>query len=277
MLTISELYSYPIKSLAGIKLSSAIVTDRGLEYDRRWMLIDQNNRFLSQREVAKMALLHVAIGDDVLTVNNTQDGTSIKIPKDPGNEHVIKVTIWDDACDAIPVSDEADRWFSQALGIACRLVFMPDESQRHTDPRYANEDSITSLSDAYPFLLIGQASLDDLNNRLDEKLLINRFRPNIVFAGGAPYQEDLMNSISINGVNFNGVKLCARCNVTTIDQSNAMIGKEPLKTLAKYRVKNKKIMFGQNLVHSDTGMISVGDELIINSIHSDDRFIIPIK
>jgi uncharacterized protein YcbX len=122
---------------------------------------------------------------------------------------------------------------------------------------------MASFSDGVPFLLIGRSSLDDLNNRLKDPLPINRFRPNIVFTGGQPYQEDIIDSFTINNIAFNGVKLCARCVMITIDQNNASGSKEPTKTLASYRLKNKKIYFGQNLIHSGTGQISVGDELIL--------------
>ncbi len=275
MLKISELYIYPVKSLGGIKIDKAVITDRGIKYDRRWMLIDANNRFISQRECAKMALLKTRISADFLTVTNTSDNSSINIPLTPVSKEVIQVTIWDDTCSGQLVSNEIDAWFTAALEKDTRLVYMPDSTVRFTDPAYTPADSITSFSDAYPFLMIGQASLDDLNNRLNSQLPINRFRPNIVFTGGTPYQEDVMNSFTINNIAFNGVKLCARCNIITIDQVDASIGKEPTKTLACYRAKNNKIYFGQNLVHSGTGIISVGDELSVLTTHTDERFIIP--
>lgn len=161
------------------------------------------------------------------------------------------------------------------LGISCRLVYMPDETSRITDQRYTPENSITSFSDAYPFLIIGQASLDDLNNRLTEPLPMNRFRPNIVYSGGLPYQEDAMHTFNIGDITFHGVKLCARCIMTTIDQQTAIKYKEPLKTMARYRFKNNKIMFGQNLVHEGLGEIKIGDELHVLKLNSDERFIMP--
>ncbi|MES2375620.1 MAG: MOSC N-terminal beta barrel domain-containing protein [Bacteroidota bacterium] len=277
MIKISELYIYPIKSLGGIKLDKAVITDRGFQYDRRWMLIDINNRFISQRECAKMALLKTSISDHSLTVTFTLDNSFIKIPLLPVKKEVIQVTIWDDACAGQLVSDEIDAWFTHVLGINIRLVYMPESTARFTDPGYAPADSITSFSDAYPFLMIGQSSLDDLNKRLNRKLPIDRFRPNIVFTGGTPYQEDIMNGFTINNITFNGVKLCARCVMITIDQADASMEKEPTKTLASYRAKNNKIYFGQNLVHRGSGTISVGDELSVLSTHNNERFIIPEK
>jgi uncharacterized protein YcbX len=277
MLQITELYIYPIKSLGGIKLDSAIVTDRGLKYDRRWMLIDDNNRFISQREFAEMSLLKTSITDKFLVVTNTYNNTLINIDLTPEKKDVITVGLWDDSCIAQPVSNEADAWFSEALNTNVRLVYMPDDSQRFIEADYAVDHEITSFSDAFPFLLIGQSSLNDLNRRLDSPLPINRFRPNIVFTGGKPYFEDIMDKFIVNGIAFNGVKLCARCNIITINQDNAASSKEPTKTLATYRAKNKKIYFGQNLTHAGTGTIAVGDELKLINTHTTERFFIPIK
>jgi uncharacterized protein YcbX len=277
MLRVSELYIYPIKSLGGIKLEKALVTDRGFEYDRRWMLIDDNNKFISQREHSVMALLKTHITHDFITVIHKGDNRSIDIPLTPLKQDVVSVEIWDDVCTAQLVSDEADEWFSNILGLNARLVYMPDDTRRFTNPKYTQAGKITSFSDAYPFLLIGQSSLDDLNNRLSTSLPINRFRPNIVFTGGEPYLEDTIDGFVIGDIPFNGVKLCARCIVITIDQNNATSAKEPTKTLASYRRKNNNIYFGQNIVHSATGSIAVGDELIVLSRHHEDRFIIETK
>jgi uncharacterized protein YcbX len=276
MLTISELYIYPIKSLGGIALTSAEVTDRGFKYDRRWMLVDEQNRFLTQREHPQMALLKVSVESDGLQVTHQLKG-SVSIPFIQHGQSKHEVVIWDDTCTGVYVSHELDNWFSDAIGIKCRLVYMPEDTRREVDQRYAPEGSITSFSDAYPFLIIGQASLDDLNSRLAEPLAMDRFRPNIVFTGGRPFEEDLMNHIHIAGIGFYGAKLCARCVMTTINQQTAVRAKEPLKTLASYRFKNNKILFGQNLIHEGTGIIAVGDTMEVLSIHHEDRFIVPIK
>lgn len=272
MLTVSELYIYPIKSMAGLKINRAEITDRGFKYDRRWMLIDENNRFISQREFAVMALFKIAIQDDGLLI--TFKESSLKVNFIPDSKELINIVIWDDGCTAQLVDKQADEWFSAKIGKKCRLVYMPDESLRETDPRYAPSGSVTSFADAYPFLLIGQASLDDLNSRLGDAIPMDRFRPNIVVTGSLPYQEDTMDKITINGIHFFGVKLCARCNIPTIDQQTAIASKEPSKTMAMYRVKNKKIYFGQNLVHSGTGFLSVGDEVNVLANHTEERFII---
>src|ERR1700743_3821199 len=135
---------------------------------------------------------------------------------------------------------------------------MPDATQRQTDLNYTDAGHYTSFADGYPFLLIGEASLEELNSRLDHPLPMNRFRPNIVFTGGAPFEEDEMTHFSIGDVQFQGVKLCARCVMTTINQDTAEKGKEPLRTLARYRANGHKILFGQNLIHPGLGQIAGG-------------------
>lgn len=263
MLTVSGLYIYPVKSLGGISLPAASLTDRGFEYDRRWMLVDENNRFLSQREVPLMACLHVELLNDYLMVVNMHKSDFFyQIPLQPLATETTMVTVWDDECPAQWVSTKADAWFSEQLDISCRLVYMPDSSRRQVDGRYAHNKEITSFSDGYPLLMIGQASLDDLNSRLSSPLPMNRFRPNIVFTGGLPFQEDDMKQFSIGGIRFLGVKPCARCVMTTIDQQTAVKAKEPLKTLSTYRMKDNKIYFGQNLLYHGSGTIRVGDAII---------------
>jgi len=273
MLQISHLYIYPIKSLGGIQLKSAEVTSRGFKYDRRWMLVDEQSRFLTQREHSQMALIKVAIETDGLLVSHHLYG-SIKVPFEFDATTLHEVAIWDDTTTGIYVNHSIDDWFSNVLDIRCRLIYMPDDTEREVDQRYAQPGMITSFADAYPFLLIGQASLDDLNSRLDDALPMDRFRPNIVFTGGEAFEEDLMNQVNISGISFYGAKLCARCVMTTVDQQTGTKAKEPLKTLARYRSKNKKILFGQNLVHQGEGFVTVGDTLDVLSTHNEDRFIV---
>ena len=265
MLQVSELFIYPIKSLGGIAVQNAFLTDRGFQYDRRWLLVDEGNMFLTQRDNPKMALLQTSIIDRGLTVFHKHNPhQSLHIPFDFISTESVSVTIWDDTCLAQLISPEVDYWFSQALNMNCRLVYMPDQTHREVDPRFATNYELTSFSDGYPTLIIGQSSLDDLNARLQTPIPMNRFRPNIVFTGGKPYAEDDMRSFQINGIDFFGVKLCARCMVTTIEQDTAQTGKDPLRTISGYRMQNNNVMFGQNLLHEGTGLISVGDPIILH-------------
>jgi len=251
--------------LHGIAIQSANITDRGLQHDRRFLLIDKNNRFLTQREFPKMSLLQTAIEEDSLFVfqkDSFKNKLVLPLAPEPANEKIV-VRIWDDDCEAQFISKQADDWFSGQLNSSCRLVYMPDSTERKVDNKYAIQNDITNFSDGYPILIIGQASLDDLNSRLTEPLPINRFRPNIVFTGETPYQEDGMEHFSINDLDFYGVKPSARCVVTTTNQETGIAGKEPLKTLATYRSKNNKVYFGQNLLMKGKGKINVGDPIKI--------------
>jgi uncharacterized protein len=262
MLQISHLFIYPIKSLGGIELQDAQLTDRGMKYDRRWMLVDEYNQFLTQRTFPRMALLKTIIKENKLVVfEKDQEGDTLTLDLEPGSGEKLQVDIWDDHCEANHISTTADVWFSHKLNRNVKLVYMPNTSRREVDKDYALQDDITSFSDGYPILLIGQSSLDDLNSRLAEPVPMNRFRPNIVFTGGTPYQEDEMKHFKINDLDFYGVKPCGRCVLTTINQETATGGKEPLSTLSKYRTVNNKVNFGQNILHTSNGSIYVGDEL----------------
>lgn len=262
MLSISHLYSYPIKSLGGIEMSSARLTDRGFEFDRRWMLVDEENRFMTQRVYPQMALLQSLISENELHVYEKRNALEkIGLQLHPINGETVQVQVWDDICDALLIGEEADRWFSEKLNCKCKLVYMPAATKRKVDADYVLHDDITGFSDAFPVLMIGQASLNDLNSRLDKPLPMNRFRPNIVFTGGKPFEEDTMKHFQINATDFYGVKPCARCVITTTDQETGITAKEPLKTLSTYRTENNKVYFGQNILYKQEGTIKVGDEL----------------
>lgn len=266
MLKLSEIWVYPVKSLGGISLQEAQVTDRGLELDRRWLLVDDDNRFLTQREYPQLALFRPEIIEGNLKIVHKELLEWIIVPFCLDVERkndTIKVVVWDDTIDAFEVSSEISNWFSKIVGFSARLVYMPDESKRKVDPDYAiSGEEITSFADAYPFLIIGQSSLDDLNSRLDEKVSMNRFRPNFVFTNGAAFEEDFWRNFKIGNVPFAGVKRCDRCVMTTVDQEKGVVSsKDPLKTLAKFRNFGNKVLFGQNLIGLGVGTVSVGDEI----------------
>jgi uncharacterized protein YcbX len=263
--TLSDIYIYPIKSLGGIRLEKAVIEKRGLQYDRRWMLADEKGNFLTQRKFAQMALLQVEITAEGLLVSHKENKlTPLLVPLEANDEKSSLVSIWNDVCFAFEVKAEANKWFSEALGMPCKLVHMPDNAMRHVDPEYARPQDLVSFADAYPFLVIGQESLNDLNNRLANPVPMDRFRPNLVFSGGEAFTEDSWTEFKIGNATFFPVKPCARCVVTTIDQHTGQAGAEPLKTLATYRTQNNKVMFGQNLVHTGFGSeIKTGDVMEI--------------
>jgi uncharacterized protein YcbX len=268
MLQLSEIWIYPVKSFGGISLSQAHVTDRGLEHDRRWLLVDANGLFLSQRENPELALFQTEIAMDFLSITHREKSETIQIPLHQTfleTQEKITVTVWEDTIEAYEVNQTTTDWFTKILGFATRLVYMPDESHRKVEAEYAvTKTDIISFSDGYPFLIIGQSSLNDLNSRLKQSLPMNRFRPNFVFTGGLPYAEESWKEFTIGGLSFFGVKPCGRCIMTTIDQEKGIqSGKDPLLTLAKYKKEGNNVIFGQNLIASGTGCIGVGNELKI--------------
>jgi uncharacterized protein YcbX len=264
MIQIQDLYIYPIKSLGGYRVEEAMVTERGLAQDRRWMLVDQQHRFLTQREHPVMALLQVApVTNGFRVFHRHRPEDSLQIPTTADGE-AIEVDIWGDRCQAVGLSAEANDWFTAQLGIPCQLVYMPDSSLRQVDRTYAPEGSITGFTDGYPILVISQASLDDLNRRLPEPVPMNRFRPNLVLGGAEAYAEDRMDSFDISGISFRGVKPCARCVMTTINQETGIAGQDPLRTLATYRQAGNKVLFGQNVLGQGEGILRAGDPVSVS-------------
>lgn len=263
--TLTDIYLYPIKSLGGIRVTEASVEPRGLQYDRRWMLVDSKGNFLSQRQHAQLALLQVEItGTGLRVTHKTENYEPLLVPFEANDEKSLLVTIWQDVCFAFEVTPEANRWFSEVLGIPCKLVYMPDHAMRPVDPDYARPRDIVSFADAYPFLIIGQESLGDLNRKLNQPIGMDRFRPNLVFSGGSAFDEDTWTEFSIGETTFYPVKPCYRCVVTTIDQETGAKSAEPLQTLATYRSENNKVKFGQNLVHTGVGnTLTVGQPLVV--------------
>ena len=261
---LSEIWIYPIKSLGGIPMQEAFAEQRGLRYDRRWMLVDDAGRFVSQREIPAMALLGTAIAHPFLSVfwkKNPLEKVQIPLEIQPDELQETEVQIWDDRCSGLVFSEEINQWFSHHLGQNLRLVYMPDTSHRPADSRYAPQEHQVSFADGFPYLIIGQASLDELNSRLEQPLPMNRFRPNFVFTGGQAFEEDEWSHFTINHLPFQGVKPCARCIIPNTDQDTAFRAAEPLKTLATFRNIGNKILFGQNVLWLGKGesVVRVGD------------------
>jgi len=265
-LTLTQIWIYPIKSLAGIRLKSANVKQKGIAYDRRWMLVDESGRFLTQREHPEMSQFHPALDSGQLTILNSVSGRSIVLDLEGENSGESRpVIIWDDEVQAIEVRHDYSQWFSDQLKRKCKLVFFPETNARPVDPDYAIKNEHVSLADGYPFLIIGQTSLDELNKRLKEPIPMNRFRPNFIFTGGTPHEEDSWKKFSIGKNQFIGVKPCGRCVITTVDQQTGKKGLEPLATLSTYRKTGSKITFGQNLVAINYDEVHEGDKIELES------------
>ncbi len=261
-ISLNGIYIYPVKSLAGIKLDRWQVDDKGLLYDRKWMLIDQNNRFLSQRQLPQMALISTSLTKEHLIID-TPGMDSLSIPLESNSGTTLEARIWQDSCPAKTVSPDADQWFSQFLKIKCQLVFQEAHTIRPVDPKYAKASDKVAFSDGFPFLIISEASLASLNEAMQLNLSMLRFRPNLVISGCESYDEDSWREINIADINFRLPKPCSRCNIPNIDPDTADSGKEPLTTLSQLRKWNNQVFFGQNALHDKAGLLSVGDKVNI--------------
>lgn len=257
---ITGLFRYPIKSCRGEEIEVGMVGPRGFVGDRDYMLVDTHGEFLTQRELPRMALIVPRLRDGYMEVAAPAMPHLTVIPRPQGPP--VSVRIWKDSCQAADQGDEAARWFSEYLKVDCRLVFWGPVAVREVDQAFAPPETQVGFADGYPFLLALEESLTELNRRLPEPFLMNRFRPSIVVDGREAFEEDRWVSFRASGIEFLVVKPCARCPITTVDQATAERGKEPLRTLATFRrVQGRGVMFGQNLVHLSTGELRRGSEV----------------
>jgi hypothetical protein len=255
---LSSLHVYPIKSCAGIDVSAWEVDEFGLRYDRRWMVVTPRGQFLTQRELPAFAQVRVTIAPPHLRIA-APGQRELVVALDPMGGRLITTRIWADAVSVVAPDHQADAWFSEYLGHEVMLAYMPPSVMRPVDAHYAPRGGRASFADGFPFLLVGDASLADLNARLVVPLPMNRFRPNLVVSGSAPFAEDGWHRIVVGGLPMEVVKPCARCVVTTTDQETLERGQEPLRTLASFRRQENQVLFGQNVVHYGTGTLRVGD------------------
>ncbi|GAA0423222.1 MOSC domain-containing protein [Cocleimonas flava] len=262
---VTRLIIYPVKSLAGIELKESKIDNMGLKYDRRWMLVSPDGKFLSQRTIPQMALIKTDIDasqeNAQLTLSMEGKGSHIVANTDDDSEKM-DVLIWGDELQVQKVGAEADAWLSDCLGVDCHLVYIADDVMRQCDLEFAEEGEQTGFADGFPMLFISEESLSDLNQRLDKDVDMRRFRPNVVIAGCDAYAEDDLSSFSIAGVPMKGVKPCSRCPMPMVDPDlGKRVGQEPIATLSKYRKWNNKVFFGMNVIHQQQGVIRVGDRL----------------
>lgn len=274
---ISEINIYPIKSLKGIALSESVVEPKGLRLDRRWLVVDSNGKFLTQRERPQMALIGVEITNDGLRVTSPA-GDEIAIdPLTTSDGPQVSAIVWNSDSEAIVYDDHVNQWFSDAIGQSVRLLYMPDDAGRAVNERFNSGGDKVSFADGYPLLLIGENSLADLNSRLPQPLEMRRFRTNLVVSGSDAFAEDNWQRIRVGSAVFRITKPCARCVITTVDPKRGEFdGKEPLKTLATFRMAKHvmpdrldalglaetAVLFGTNLIPENPGVtINVGDEL----------------
>lgn len=269
---VSEINIYPVKSLKGITVIEAEVEPRGLRSDRRWLIIDKDGNFLTQRGLPKMATIGVAVSGNGLDVR--ADGF-VPLRVDPIEGERVTALVWNSTSEAVAYDIETNEWFSDVLGKEVALLYMPDNAGRPVNPRFDRGGEMVSFADGYPLMLLGEASLAELNSRLERPLPMNRFRPNLVVSGSEAFAEDDWKTIRIGEAVFRSTKPCERCTITTVDQSRGEFdGKEPLRTLATFRSARdvmperidalglgpNAVIFGQNLVAESAGAtIRVGD------------------
>ena len=263
MIRIASLHVYPLKSGAGIAVERFNLDRFGPEHDRRWMVVDADGALVTQREQIGLRLVVALPSADRLTLR-APGLAELEVPRDEGGPKRT-VRVWNDLVEAVDSGDSAAGWLSELLGQPVRLAYLPAWGVRRTDPNYDPIGGLVAFADGYPILIVGQASLDDLNGRLPSALPMNRFRPNVVVTGTAPYEEDGWRRFSSNGVSFDAVKPCARCVIPTGDQITGERTQEPLRTLATFRKQGGGVMFGMNVVHRKPGTLRVGDGISIET------------
>ena len=257
MITVSELALYPVKSCRQQLVQQHTVDSFGLAGDRRWMIITRDTGgFITQRTHPQLVSMSVAAGRKGITISAPGLGAlNVDTPK--GGD-AVAATVWKDTCQALDGGDAAADWVSVLVGKPCRLVYMPDDYRRQVDTRYAEPGIHTGFADGFPFLLISESSLEQLNGRLADPVPMKRFRPNIVVSGCEPHAEDNWKRIRIGEIEFSLVKPCTRCAMTTVNTDTTKMSREPLATLASYRKTAGGITFGMNMIHRSHGMLATG-------------------
>jgi uncharacterized protein len=258
--TIKELYIYPIKSLAGISVQSAKAEEMGFENDRRWMLVDDQNQFITQRKFPNLSQFYPKINEGKIAI--LHQNTTHEFFIEESLEEPIFSNVWDDETMVFEVNKATSKWFSDALGFECKLVKIENIGDRKHHSSKLEITINVSLADGYPFLLIGSESLNFLNEKLEEKITMARFRPNIVVNSLIAHEEDSFDTFQIGNVKFKNAKPCGRCIMVNNNPKNGEVKKEPLKTLTTYRKVDNSILFGTNIICLNEGEISVGDALV---------------
>jgi uncharacterized protein len=260
-MNITQLWIYPIKSCGGVRLNEAKLDERGLEHDRRWMLVDRDGNLVTQREVPKLVWVHPAVSDNELKVV-APDMPELRLERNAAGE-TKRVRVWGDHMEAV-VIPQAREWFEDYTKKEVDLVFIPDSSPRPMNPNFGTRQ--LTFVDGNPLHIISETSVADLNSRLEKPVGLERFRANVIFSGSEPYAEDAWTKISIDEVGFDVYEACQRCVMLNVDPVSALTTKEPLATLAKYRRSGQHVVFGRNINHLHEGVLRVGGKVRDESI-----------
>lgn len=258
---ICALYRYPLKSASSESLDSAQVEALGLAGDRRWMLVEAaSGRFLTQRLLPQMGRISARYNAEGGLTLSAPGRSELQVALPDPDRQLRGITVWRDSLRVPDAGDEAAEWLSAFIGRDCRLVQVPESRARQVDTGYAQPGDKVAFADAFPLLLIGQASLDDLSARVGRPLEMLRFRPNLVVQGAEPYAEDSWKRIRIGALEFEVAKGCTRCILTTLDPQTGerSADREPLATLKTYRERDGEVYFGQNLLPRGYGELQLG-------------------
>jgi uncharacterized protein len=263
---ISAIYTYPIKSCGRLSHREIQLDKRGPIWDRRWMVVDSDGIFITQREISALALVQPRFEDGNLAIT-APNMSEICVPLEREAGEVWRVQIFKDTCAAWDEGDEIATWLSDYLNVDARLVRMADDYVRQVDLNYAPDNTPVGFADGFPLLILSEASLDELNRRIVERgkppVPMSRFRPNLVVSGADAFAEDSWRTVQIGDMTIDVVKPCARCVIPTVDQLTGTVPDvaEPTATLNTFRKQNGKVMFAQNAIHRAPGVLRVGDKV----------------
>ncbi len=263
-ITLSSIYRFPLKSGAAQALDSALVMPRGIEFDRRWMVVDANNRFITGRGHSMLTQVKATPSEEALILS-FPGAKELRVATPEADAVRREVTVWKSQCAAQDCGDAAAHWLTSRFGVECRLVYMDDLCLRTIHGEGADVGDEVSFADGFPLLLISQAALDALNERLSDPVAMLAFRPNLVVGGCAAHAEDDWKRVRVGRVEFDVVKACTRCVFTTVDPFSGQHREdgEPLNSLKTYRRSSNGILFGQNLIPRSSGTVYCGDTLTV--------------
>lgn len=258
---ITGLFYYPVKSCLGITASSVAIEERGIKYDRQWAVANAQGQALTQRELSQMALIEARVNDNGTLTLKAPGRASCEMSA--GNSTTsTTIEVWGNRYTGFDEGDRVADWLEAFLGMQCRLVRVNPDNDRQCVVNLPDGKPVRlSFVDGCSFLVISQESLADLNDRMSQPVPMERFRPNIVISGLGAFAEDACRELQIGTVTLHKVQSCERCVITTIDQSSAIKGVEPMKTLSAYRRSGKKVIFGTYFLHAQSGQINIGDEV----------------
>ncbi len=258
---VHSLFVYPVKALSGVEVPAFAMDDFGPEHDRRWMIVDEDRRFVTQREHPELARITTSLENGQVRVEIPGEGAHPLVQ----TAEELRVLVWRDWVKAVIGEPQANEALSRFCGKPVRFVFMPDSNFRRVDAGRVEAYRRVGFADGFPFLITSTSSLDELNGRLDTPVEMRRFRPNIVIEGTQPWDEDGWQALTIAEQVFSIVKPCSRCVVTTVDPESGIKDPavQPLRTLSRYRRTPDGVIFGQNAIHESTGRIRVGDPVTV--------------